>query len=104
MLNESELDNESKHEKSLRDIYARTRYNTSSESFWWENRHNYMEIIPTLEALSMDQNMSILELGCGDGRYTTFLANCSKWVLAVDFSIHSLRSLQRNLFNPKSLW
>jgi len=61
--------------------------------------NNEMKMIPTLEALPVTPADVLLELGCGDGRYTLRLADrCD--VLAVDFAEGPLRKLQQRL--PKN--
>lgn len=57
---------------------------------------NEMEMLPTLEALPVRPEHTVLELGCGEGRYTLPLA-ARTHVLAVDFSIELLRILQSRL-------
>ena len=95
LLSGSHLEDESKHELQLRNEHATSIKITGPA--WWENNDNAMEMIPTLEALSVHLNTTLLELGCGDGRYTTLLASQCQWILAVDFSIKSLRILQQRL-------
>lgn len=89
------LDVESKHEQLLRDESASLK--KADDPAWWENDHESMEMIPTVEDLSPGLDKTILELGCGDGRYTVSLSGQCQWILAVDFSIESLRVLQRRL-------
>jgi SAM-dependent methyltransferase len=96
MLNGIELDEESKHEQKLRNENA-VRSIKATGPAWYENEHNSMEMIPTIEALSVSQEKTILELGCGDGRYTVPLADQCQWILAIDFSIDSLRILQQRV-------
>lgn len=96
MLNGIAMDDESQHEQQLRNRHA-IRSSQSNEPPWWENEHNHMEMVPTLEALSVRHEHITLELGCGDGRYTVLLAAQSQWVLAIDFSIDSLRLLRQRL-------
>ena len=50
----------------------------------------------TLAALPVRANDKVLELGCGEGRYTLEIVGRAD-VLAVDFSIQLLRSLQARL-------
>jgi SAM-dependent methyltransferase len=105
MLHGISLDAESQHEQQLRDGHAKSMKATGPA--WYENEHNYehnlMEMIPTMEALSANQDKTILELGCGDGRYTVALAGQCQWILAVDFSIESLRILQQRLQSPQNV-
>jgi len=99
MLGHIALDDESKHEQQLRNKIKES----AAEPAWWENEDNYMEIIPTLKALSVKQDETILELGCGDGRYTTILANECQQILAVDFSLASLEILQQRLKESRNV-
>ena len=55
-----------------------------------------IEIAATLEALPVRPVDKLLELGCGEGRYTLEMAGRVD-ILAVDFSIQLLRSLQDQL-------
>ncbi len=88
-------DDQSRREQAIRDELAR-RIDTAQPPSW-ENDHNLIERQTTLEALAADADTTMLELGCGDGRYTVLLAQVCLWVLAVDFSIESLRVLRRRL-------
>lgn len=98
MIEDDVLDEESRHEQQLRNEVAvgstsatgMARYDTDQDS---------MEMIPTLEAVSAARDEAILELGCGDGRYTVLLAEQCQWILAVDFSQQSLRTLRQRLKN-----
>jgi SAM-dependent methyltransferase len=101
MLDADALDEESQHEKQLRNETARSQQATGPA--WYENEQNLSEIIPTLEALSVNQGMTMLELGCGDGRYTVHLAGQCKWIVALDFSIESLRILAQRCKNLKNV-
>ncbi len=103
MLNGTVLGDESKHEQQLRNEYANSSLIKTTGCAWYENEHNYMEMIPTMEALSASKNMAILELGCGDGRYTIHLHDQFEWILAVDFSIDSLRVLQQRLQESRNI-
>jgi len=102
MLNDIALDDESRHEKQLRNENALGSMKATG-SAWWENEHNSMEMIPTLEELSISQEKTILELGCGDGRYTVLLTGQCQWILAVDFAIEALRILQRRLQKTRNV-
>jgi SAM-dependent methyltransferase len=55
------------------------------------------EMVSTLEQLEPLQQAVLLELGCGTGRYTLPLAERCAAILAVDFSLESLRTLARRL-------
>lgn len=87
-------DAESGHELRLRDEEY-THYRSRADDGSWLDQDR-MEILPTLEALGPRAGKLVLELGCGDGRYTLELSRtCS--VLAVDFSIVALRHLRERL-------
>lgn len=92
LLDESALDEESAHEQRLRNAVPTTLDRSTPA----ERAHLEMEMLPTLEALPVTPAHAILECGCGEGRYTIALAGRVN-VLAVDFSIESLRILQRRL-------
>lgn len=95
MIDGSPRDQESKHEQQVRDNQAIEGISPHSTNPLDE--HNAMEMVPTLEALPAGQGKTLLELGCGDGRYTVCLAREYRWIVAVDFSRESLRRLQRKL-------
>ncbi len=95
MLNTSALDNESRHEQQLRDEQAWSV--DAVAAAWYEDEHNAVEVIPTIEALSVNRESTLLELGCGDGRFTVALARQCRSILAIDFSVESLRVLQHRL-------
>ena len=88
------LQGESRHEQQLRDRYAQK---LDAGTPWYDDDHNRMEMVPTLEALQLEPSAVLLELGCGDGRYTVPLEARARAVLAVDFSIESLRMARRRL-------
>lgn len=106
MLNDIAMDDESKHELQLRNDYAVEVLSKALKApgpSCHKNEDNSMEMIPTMEALSPSCDMTILELGCGDGRYTIPLAGECQWILAVDFSVESLRVLQRRLQETRNV-
>jgi SAM-dependent methyltransferase/uncharacterized protein YbaR (Trm112 family) len=92
LVNEVELDTESAYERRLRDDEAE-RYDrfTGSES------HSAMEMLPMLSALAPLERQTVLELGCGTGRFTLKITPEVGAVLAVDFSLESLRVLASRL-------
>jgi SAM-dependent methyltransferase len=93
LLDQSSLDEESANEQRQRN----EDQSTFDAGVAPEMRtHHEMEMLPTLEALPVTLSQTILEVGCGEGRYTTALAGRTN-VLAVDFSIGLLRVLQRRL-------
>lgn len=96
LMDAASLDGESRHEQQLRDARASDQGRVAGPVLP-ETAHNLMEMIPTFEALPTGRGKSLLELGCGDGRYTAMLAERYQWVMAVDFSRVSLRRLQGHL-------
>jgi SAM-dependent methyltransferase len=102
MLKEIAMDDESEHERQLRNEKANRLKNVDGPACY-QNEHNSMEMIPTLDALSVSPETTILELGCGDGRYTVQLAGQCKWILAIDFSIDALRLLQQRLQETRNV-
>ena len=55
------------------------------------------EIPPHLSALQPLPGRRVLEIGCGDGRFTILMAQLGADVLAVDFSIEGLHKARKNL-------
>jgi len=88
LFDPSALDQESQHERALRDQPSADD-NTSWEQLPWSR----MEVEPTLAALQPLSGSIVLELGCGGGRYTVFMADQAAAVLAVDFSRAALKKL-----------
>ena len=88
LFDPSALDQESQHERALRD-QPLADDNTSWEQLPWSR----MEVEPTLAALQPLSGSIVLELGCGGGRYTVFMADQAAAVLAVDFSRAALKKL-----------
>lgn len=93
LLGHSQMDQESLHEQKRRDADGFTveKLDTSLA-----RASNEMEMISTLETLAVRPASLILELGCGEGRYTLPLIADAK-VLAIDFSIELLRILRTKL-------
>lgn len=99
-LMDGALTAENEHEIFLRDA----EYGSMpAESFvppdhgWRSELNDLIEIPPHLEALEPLENGTVLEIGCGDGRFTMLMASLGARVLAVDFSIGALRRLGRGL-------
>jgi SAM-dependent methyltransferase len=68
-----------------------------SDSGWRSEYMDEIEIPPHLASLEPLQDRRVLEIGCGDGRFTCLMAEMGAEVLAVDFSLWALRKTQRNL-------
>jgi SAM-dependent methyltransferase len=90
---------ESQHEIALKD----REYDAMPDKFvppssGWRSRFaDLIEIPPHLEALHPMQGCRVLELGCGDGRFTLLMAQLGADVVAVDFSYAALRKVSANL-------
>ena len=98
MMVGDETDAESAHDRNIWDQIALGQQ--TSGNTWYHTAKNWlahteMEIAPTLAALQLHRECRILELGCGDGRYTQRLMQHAKTILAVDYSVEALRMLQR---------
>lgn len=90
------MTSESLHEMTLRDL----EYKEMSEAFvpptddWWRSEYlDAIEIPPHMRELGPLNGHRVLELGCGDGRFTILMAQQGAEVLAVDFSMAALRKL-----------
>jgi SAM-dependent methyltransferase len=91
-MDETQLRNESRLEIEVRDhdaVHGAASADDSPESL--------SEMESTLEALQPAADTSILEVGCGTGRFTRRLAALGNRVLAVDFSRESLGRLASRL-------
>ncbi len=60
---------------------------------WRSELSDRLEIPPFLDALAPLGHCRVLEIGCGDGRFTMLMAQLRAQILAVDFSINALRKL-----------
>jgi uncharacterized protein YbaR (Trm112 family) len=89
---------EDEHEIAIRD---QEDFYTSSGPFvpppdgWRSELMDRLEIPPHLAALQPLAGKTVLEFGCGDGRFTMLMAAMEARVLAVDFSISALRQMAR---------
>ena len=95
MLEQQELDVEGAHELQLRDELNAINpdfSNTPAVEYW-----NSLEMEPTLAALNLQEGAAFLELACGAGRYTTKLIGKCRALIAVDFSLVSLRALAEKI-------
>lgn len=89
---------EDRHEMELRDkedFYQQFGPFVPPEWGWRSELMDRIEIPPHLEALAPIKDRLILEMGCGDGRFTLTMASMGARVLAVDFSIGALRQAAR---------
>jgi ubiquinone/menaquinone biosynthesis C-methylase UbiE len=95
---ESSDDQESEHARELFDDMATGQdYAEGFRSTWRLKQVDDAEIVPTMAALGDLQGKSVLELGCGTGRYTLPISKMAGALVAVDFSIASLRRLAQKL-------
>ncbi len=87
---------EDEHEMALRDEeYAQIRPGpfVPPSHGWRSELSDRLEIPPFLAALAPLDHCRVLEIGCGDGRFTMLMAQLRAQILAVDFSINALRKL-----------
>lgn len=93
---------EDQHEIALRNVeYASTTPDcfVPPDFGWRSELSDWLEIPPHLAALEPLDGCRVLELGCGDGRYTILMGHLGARVLAVDFSINALRKLSHWLLS-----
>ena len=64
---------------------------------WRSALYDMLEVPPHLNGLQSSPSSTVLELGCGDGRFTTLIAETGARILAVDFSINALRLLAHRM-------
>jgi len=83
-------------EQETRDLIAKNTHHTAGRA---EGIIDEMEISSTLKRLQSLNGKTVLELGCGTGRFTLRLVNKCKMVLAIDFSRESLLAIINNLNN-----
>lgn len=91
----------------------------NEESKFWEklapkydNRQTLYDYAPETFDKLLDiigKNRTIIEIGCGTGKFTIPMSKYSKWVLAIDFSKHMLSVLDQkikksNITNITTKW
>jgi SAM-dependent methyltransferase len=64
---------------------------------WRSVLSDVLEVPAHLDELQTSPSHTILELACGDGRFTSLIAKTGARILAVDFSINALRLLAQRL-------
>jgi tRNA G46 methylase TrmB len=101
LLDNEALDEDSAHEQQLRNMYARRR--RSKPENWYANYTEKAERLSTMTPMQPLRGKTALELGCGPGRFTCLIADECRNLLAMDFSIESLRLLSRRL-QPRLMW
>lgn len=94
LLDDMAMDAESAHEQRHRDEMG---YTVSAPSCPHSRASNEMEMLSTLEAIPNGNPPEILEVGCGEGRYTLELDARASCLLAVDFSFALLEKLDGRL-------
>jgi SAM-dependent methyltransferase len=90
---------ETAHEMELKDaVYEAMPDIFEAPSSSWRSKYSdSIEILPHLQELAPLDGCLVLELGCGDGRFTLLMAQLGAEILAVDFSGAALRKLARRL-------
>ena len=87
------LTEESQHEIEL----LNQAYGSMPETFepaavgWRSELNDQVEIAPHLDGLQLRPGHNVLEIGCGDGRYTVLMSQLGGHVLAFDFCIAALK-------------
>jgi len=96
-----QLSSEARHEMSIRDAID---YDCTNPSLfvpppegWRSMLSDKLEVPAHLDELQASPSHTVLELACGDGRFTTLIAKTGARILAVDFSINALRLLAQRL-------
>jgi SAM-dependent methyltransferase len=93
------LTEESQHEIEL----LNQAYGSMPETFepaavgWRSELNDQVEIAPHLDGLQLRPGHNVLEIGCGDGRYTVLMSQLGGHVLAFDFCIAALKRTSKNL-------
>jgi SAM-dependent methyltransferase len=98
LLETQDLDPEGQREQRIRDEGNREDFQQEAARHEWvESDTDWMEMLPTLGAMATARGQVVLEFGCGSGRYTLPLAKTGAFLLALDFSMGSLRALAQRL-------
>jgi SAM-dependent methyltransferase len=96
-----QLSPEDEHEMSIRDTVDYDCTNPGSfvppAEGWRSVLSDILEVPAHLDQLQMSPTSTVLELACGDGRFTSLIAKTGARILAVDFSINALRLLAQRL-------
>jgi len=97
----NQLSPEDKHEMNIRDTIDYDFTNPGPfvppPEGWRSALSDMLEVPPHLNGLQSSLSNTVLELACGDGRFTTLIAETGARILAVDFSINALRLLAHRL-------
>jgi SAM-dependent methyltransferase len=96
-----QLTEEDKHEMSIRDTIDYDCTNPGAfvppAEGWRSVLSDMLEVPAHLDQLQALPTNTVLELACGDGRFTSLIAKTGAKILAVDFSINALRLLAHRL-------
>lgn len=96
-----QLSAEARHEMRIRDTIDYDCTNPSPfappPDGWRSLLSDMLEVPAHLHELQTMPSSTVLELACGDGRFTTLIAQKGARILAVDFSINALRLLAHRL-------
>jgi SAM-dependent methyltransferase len=96
-----QLSSENQHEMNIRDSIDYDCTNPGSfippADGWRSVLSDKLEVPAHLKELRVSQSNTVLELACGDGRFTSLIAETGPRVLAVDFSINALLLLAHRL-------
>lgn len=96
-----QLSSEARHEMRIRDTIDYDCTNPSPfvppPDGWRSVLSDILEVPAHLDELQTSPTSTVLELACGDGRFTSLIAKTGARILAVDFSINALRLLAQRL-------
>jgi SAM-dependent methyltransferase len=97
-LMKESLTNEDEHEMKLKNLEyeAMPEVFVSPPSGWRSEFMDRIEIPPHLAAIQPLGGRRVLELACGDGRFTILMAQQGADVLAIDIAIEGLRRVRSN--------
>jgi SAM-dependent methyltransferase len=102
MLRHSEVNGEvSRAEQAVRNREALEIDKAAPPAY--DNADHRVEMGTTLKAVSPESGGVLLELGCGDGRYSVRLAKLAPSTLALDFSREALAVLRSRLGGAKNV-
>ena len=97
----NQLSAEDQHEMNIRDAIDYDSKNQGPfmppPDGWRSALSDMLEIPEHLNELKSSRSNTVLELACGDGRFTALIAQTGARILAVDFSINALRLLAHRL-------
>lgn len=97
----NQLSSEDQHEMNIRDAIDYDNKNTGPfvppPEGWRSTLSDMLEVPEHLNELQSGSSNTVLELACGDGRFTSLIAETGSRILAVDFSINALQLLAHRL-------